>query len=300
MELNELQAFVKVVQTGSFTRAAELLGTSKAHLSRVVSGLEGRLSVQLLQRSTRSLHLTEVGREVFERAIGILAAVADTERMAAKQHAEPTGTLKLTCGTEFGMLRVSGWVNSYLERYPQVSASVEYTSRLVDMIHEGFDLAVRVGELQDSRLAARKLCDLAYGLFASPAYLRQRGTPRHPSELTESHELLSFSVGSQRASWLLTKGRTELKVSNHGRLRVNNTFAVRDAAIAGLGVARLPLIIAAGAEQAGQLVPVLADWSAKSAPVHAIFPSSRYLSPKVRAFIDHALQCIKDEPLPQC
>lgn len=300
MELSELQALVKVVQTGSFTRAAELLGTSKAHLSRVVTALEGKLGVQLLQRSTRSLHLTEVGREVFERAIGILTAVEDTQRMAAQQHAEPTGTLKLTCGAEFGMLRVNGWVSSYLHRYPQVHATVEYTGRLVDMVHEGFDLAVRVGELQDSRLSARKLCELSYGLFASPAYLRQRGKPRHPDELAQKHELLSFTAGSQRSGWVLTKGAEECKIASLGRLRVNNTFAIRDAAVEGLGIARLPLIVAEAPAQAGQLVRVLDGWRDKTMPVHAVFPSSRYLSPKVRTFIDHALKAIEREPPPQC
>jgi DNA-binding transcriptional LysR family regulator len=294
MDISELNALVKVVQTGSFTKAAELLGTSKAHLSRVISGLEGELKAQLLQRSTRSLSLTEVGRDVFERAVGILASVEDTKRMAAQLHAEPSGTLKLTCGAEFGMLRVNAWINGYLARHPQVTVEVKYTSRLIDLVHEGFDLAIRIGKLQDSRLAARTLGRLEYGLFASPAYLKQNGKPEHPDEL-ERHDLLMLTIGAQYAGWTLVKGSVELRVPPRGRLRVNNSFAVRDAAVAGLGIARLPTLVARKPVEQGLLVPVLPGWHGEPIPVHAVFPSSRYLSPKVRAFIDHVLQCNADE-----
>jgi LysR family transcriptional regulator for bpeEF and oprC len=288
MELQELSAFVKVVQTGSFTRAAESLGTQKAHLSRVITQLEKKLGVRLLERSTRSLSLTEVGREMFERAVGILGAVDDAKRAAQKTQGEPRGVLKLTCGVEFGMVAVSRWISSYLQRYPQVQVQSEYTGRLVDLVHEGFDLAIRLGSLPDSSLAARKLGDLEYGIFASPAYLARRGVPISPDDLSH-HDRLAFSGGSQSKTWRLQNKAQALEhtlVDTVPRLLVNNSFAVRDAAEQGLGIAQLPLVVVEQQLSQGLLVQVLPQWQPPHVPVHAVFPSARYLTPKVRAFIE--------------
>ncbi len=294
MELPELQALVKVAQTGSFTRAAELLSTQKAHVSRLITKLEKKLGVRLLERSTRALHLTEVGREVFERAVSILAAIEDTERVTQQMHAEPRGVLRLTCGAEFGMLAVSRWIDEYLVRYPQVSVETDFTGRIVDLVHEGFDLAIRVGELDDSRLAARKLGEIRYGLFASPDYLSRRGQPTSPDDLG-GHDLLVFSVGSHAAEWRLRNGDgEERRVELTARLYVNNSFAIRDAASLGLGIAQLPLIVAKEAVASGKLIPVLPEWRRSPVPVHAVFPSNRYLTPKVRAFVDHAKDAFPD------
>jgi DNA-binding transcriptional LysR family regulator len=292
MELSELTAFVKVVQTGSFTRAAEILGTQKAYLSRVVTNLERKLGARLLERTTRSLSLTEVGREIFERAVGILGAVEDAERVAQKMLFEPRGTLRLTCGVEFGMIAVSRWINDYLRRYPQVSVESDFTGRIVDIVHEGFDLAIRVGSLDDSSLAARKLGDLRYGLFASPAYLARRGTPDLPEQLAQ-HDLLQFSGGSHRQGWRLSRGSVERRVEYAGRLRVNNSFAVRDAVVQGLGIGQLPLAVVGQAIAERKLEPVLSEWQPPRVPVHAVFPGLRYLTPKVRAFIDHAAEAFE-------
>lgn len=292
MELSELTALVKVVQTGSFTRAADQLGTQKAHLSRLLTRMERRLGVRLIERSTRALSLTEVGREIFERAVGILGAVEDVERVAQHMLAEPRGVLKLTCGVEFGLIAVGSWVSGYLQRHPQVSVEADYTGRLVDIVHEGFDLAIRVGELGDSRLAARKLGELHYGLYASPDYLSHRGTPMTADQLG-AHELLYFNAGSHRHGWLLLQGAHEHRVEAGGRLRANNSFAVRDAAISGLGIALLAHIVAADSVADGRLRRVLPDWAPAAVPVHALFPSARYLTPKVRAFIDHAVAAFK-------
>jgi DNA-binding transcriptional LysR family regulator len=293
MDLPSLQAFLKVVQTGSFTRAADALHTQKAHLSRVVSQLERELGVRLLERTTRALSLTEVGREFFERAVGILASVEDAQRVVQKAQGEPRGTLKLTCGVEFGMIAVSGWIDRYLQRYPQMRAEADFTGRLVDIVHEGFDLAIRVGPLADSTLAARKLGDLTYGLFASPDYVARRGVPEHPSDLA-THDVLAFAGGSHRATWTLSKGGHEERPLLQPRLKANNVFAVRDAAIAGLGIAQLPQIVAAAQVSGRQLNAVLPGWSPPTVPVHAVFASARYLTPKVRGFIDLAVEAFDD------
>jgi DNA-binding transcriptional LysR family regulator len=289
MEIAELAAFVKVVQAGSFTRAAESLGMQKTNLSRAITKLERKLGARLLERTTRSLSLTEIGREVFERAVGILGAVEDTERVAHRMLAEPRGTLRLTCGVEFGMIAVGGWVAEYLERHPLVSVECDFTGRLVDIVHEGFDLAIRIGNLADSNLAARKLGDLRYGLFASRAYLARRGRPTTPSALKD-HQLLRFSAGSHRQAWTLRHGDDEARVESAARLRINNSLALRDAAARGLGIAQLPLVVAAHAGHTQALVRILPEWEPPRVPVQAVFPGTRYLTPKVRAFIDHAVE----------
>ena len=293
MELSHLETFVKVVQTGSFTRAAEQLHSQKAHVSRVVSQLEADLGVRLLERTTRSLSLTEVGREFFERAVGILGAAEDARRAVQQAQVEPRGTLRLTCGVEFGMLAVNGWVRDYLIRHPGVNVDLEMTGRVVDIVHEGFDVAIRVGTLQDSSLNARLLGSLRYGLFASPACVQRHGVPAVPQDLS-AHEVLAFVGGSHPGSWQLTQAGTTHRVEVRPRLKANNVFAVRDAAAAGLGIAQLPLVVAEPLLVQGGLVPVLADWSLPTVPVHAVFASARYLTPKVRSFIDLAVEAMGD------
>jgi DNA-binding transcriptional LysR family regulator len=288
MDLAALTAFTKVVQTGSFTRAAEALATQKAHLSRVVTQLERELGVRLLERTTRSLSLTEIGRDLFERALGILGAVEDAERAVHQALGEPRGVLRLTCGVEFGMIAVGGWIAAYVERFPQVMVDADFSGRVVDLVHEGFDLAIRVGPLADSSLAARRLGELTYGLFAAPAYLQRRGTPASPAEL-RNHDLVVFTGGAARQGWRLERDGEVQRIESAARVRVNNSFAVRDAAVAGLGITQLPLLVAAPALAGGTLVPVLDGWTPTPVPVHAVFASARYLTPKVRAFIDHAV-----------
>lgn len=294
MELSALTALVKVVQAGSFTRAAVAMHTQKAHLSRVITNLERELGVRLLERTTRSLSLTEVGREIFERAVGILGAVEDAERVAQRMLAEPRGVLKLTCGVEFGMIAVSRWIDAYLQRYPQVSVEADFTGRVIDIVHEGFDLAIRVGELPDSRLAARRLGALHYGLYASPNYLARRGSPRSPDDLPQ-HDLLVFTAGSHRVGWRLAQGSESRRIEAPARLRINNSFAIRDAAIQGLGIAQLPVVVANVALASTELTRVLPEWHPPAVPVHALFPSNRYVTPKVRAFIDHAIDAFSTE-----
>lgn len=289
MDLQELRTLIKVVQTGSFTQAAILLGSHKAHVSRTITQLEAKLGVRLLARSTRALRLTEIGREVFERAVGIIAAVDDTERVAQQMWTEPRGILRITCGTEFGMMVVSQWINQFLLDYPQITIEAEFTGRLVDLVHEGFDLAIRIGSLDDTRLVARRLGMLEYGLFANPAYLQRRGIPKHPEQLTQ-HDLLIFSGGQVTGTWSLTKASETIIVPLVSRLRLNNSVSLMDAALHGLGIVRLPWLLAQTETKQGQLSQVLEEWTMAQIPVHAVFPSNRYLTPKVRAFVDHAVQ----------
>jgi DNA-binding transcriptional LysR family regulator len=200
--------------------------------------------------------------------------------------------LRLTCGAEFGVLVVNGWVVEYLQRYPRVQADVESTNRIVDLIHEGFDLSIRGGNLTDSALSARLLGDILYAFYASPIYLRGHPEPAHPKELV-NHALIVFAP-SKPPMWRLVNGGERFDMAPPARFIVDNNIMARDAAAAGLGIAMLPRFQAAPFERDGRLVGILRGWSRTPVPIHAVFPSSRYLAPKVRAFIDLARARMRD------
>ncbi|MFN9737687.1 MAG: substrate binding domain-containing protein [Pseudomonadota bacterium] len=216
----------------------------------------------------------------------------------------PRGTLRLTCGVEFGMIAVNGWIAEYLARWPEVHVEAEQTARLVDLVHEGFDLALRVGVLEDSTLTARRLGAMAYGLFASPRYLARAGLP-HDLDALRGHELLMFATGAGRSGWELPDAAEPqarpLRVDGPTRVRSGSVTLLVQACMSGLGIARLPLAVAATLPP-GQLQPVLQRWTPVPGAVHAVFPSSRYLAPKVRAFIDHAVEHfgLDDRPAQAC
>lgn len=294
IDLAALRAFVKVVQTGSFTAAADALFTHKARLSRVVSQLERELGARLLERTTRSLSLTEVGREFHERALAILAAMDDARLAVQQAQGEPRGTLRLTCSVEFGMLAANDWIRHYLLRYPHMKVDAEMTSRLVDVVHEGFDLAIRVGPLADSSLAARGLGALDYALYAAPDYLRQRGVPVQPADLVD-HAQLVFVPAGRRSHWTLDDGQSTERIPLQPRLRATNLFTIRDAAAQALGIAALPRRIAQPLVAEGRLQHVLEAWRPPSVPVSAVFASARFLAPKVRAFVEVAVQMFDED-----
>ncbi len=295
MELSRMEAFCKVVQAGSFTAAAAVLGTDKARLSRTVAALERELGLRLLERSTRSLRVTDGGQAVYERALSILGATDELVQFARAQQATPSGTLRLSCGHDFALVAANRWITGYLQRWPQMAVDVDYSSRRIDLVHEGIDLALRVGALDDSRLSARLLGSLRYGLFASPAYLATAGVPLTPEQL-RAHALLMFATGSGRTDWTLLPpepGAAVQRIERRGgapaRVRANSISLLLQACLAGLGIARLPLHTVQ-AHAASLLVPVLPMWTPQPVPVHAVFPGHRFIAPKVRAFIDHAVE----------
>lgn len=285
LDTAQLTAFVTVVRAGSFTAAAEILETDKAHVSRLVRRLEAALGAQLLTRSTRALALTEIGRDMYERSVGMLAAMEDAIAVAANAQGAPSGVLRLTCGEEFGALVVSQWIVAFQNAYPDVRVEAALTNRVVDLIHEGFDLAIRVGALPNSSLSARKLGEITYGVYASPAYLKRRGVPTQVEDLA-AHDVLAFTGGS--AAPTLVKGEETFALSAPPRLAADNNALLRTAAVGGLGIAVLPSFQGDALTAAGLLRLILPGWGRRPAPVHAIFPSSRYLAPKVRAFVDMA------------
>ena len=293
IDLESLQIFRAVVDAKSFTAAGELLDKDKAHVSRVVSRLEKRLGVQLLKRSTRRLKITEIGRELYERACGILNALEETEASIARAQGEPRGVLRVTAGAEFGPMRVNHWIAEYLKRYPEVRLEADFSDRIVDVIHEGIDVAIRVGPLVDSELSVRPLGEIRYGLYASPAYVHARGKPKSLKALSQ-HSLIMFAPRGKPV-WPLVRDKQQEEVTAEALCVINNNLAARDLAADGLGIALLPHFQAAPLVEQGCLTQVLKDWERVPVPVSALFTSSRYVTPKVRAFVELAIKDFKTE-----
>ncbi|WP_247749944.1 MULTISPECIES: LysR family transcriptional regulator [unclassified Agrobacterium] len=280
----EMQAFVAVVTEGSFTAAAERLETDKARVSRIVRRMEEKLGARLLNRSTRHLSVTEAGRDYFERASSILAAAEAAESAVAQRTQEPKGRLKITAGAEFGTMRVDSWIATFLRKWPKVTVETEYTNRLVDIIHEGVDVAIRIGPLQDSELSARRLGELTYGLYAAPDYVQGAAPVRTIDDLRRRHLIMHAPRG--RPAWTLVNGEQTEKVWQAPRCAVNNTMSARNLALSGLGIVQLPRYMAEPHVADGAFVRVLHDWACIPVPVHAVFASTRYMDPKVRGFVD--------------
>lgn len=285
-DLNAVTAFARVVEHRSFRGAARALGIPKSTLSLKVAELEAALGARLLERTTRSLRLTDAGHAYHARVVPALEALSDAARTVEQLNTSPSGRLRMTTTVEGGQILLGPLVAEYLGRYPEVEVEVYLVDRHVDLIEEGFDLALRGGALPDSTLVARKIA--APGclrLYASPEYLRRRGTPKHPHDL-EKHDCLVMSAQSKPASWGFQVGKKQVSVEVRARSQANSFVVLRDLAAAGIGVARLPDYIGAPAHEAGKLRLLLEPFLLAPLPWHAVYPSSRHLAPKVRAMIE--------------
>lgn len=294
----DLATFVRVVDAGSFTAAAKDLGVSTSQVSRAIARLEDRLATRLLHRTTRRLSLTEAGRALHERAGALLSELDDVEGALRDHGGAVRGTIRLTMPIHFGIRYVAPLAAQFAQQYPDVRFDLSFDDRRVDLIAEGYDLAIRVANLSDSTLLARRLGRTRTLTVASPAYLETRGTPLHPRELV-GWDALVYSHDAAPSAWRFrgADGETVVKVSN--RFVANNLEGLMAAAVAGLGVARVPDAIAAPDVRAGLLVRVLAAWE-DEIPVWAVYPPGRHLSPKVRTFVDFLVASLASEPWMQC
>ncbi|QYK40330.1 MAG: LysR family transcriptional regulator [Paracoccaceae bacterium] len=283
LNTDHLRLFLTVLAAGSFTRAANLAGSDKAHVSRIIARLEDQLGTRLLNRSTRSLSPTDAGRELAVRARAILDALAETEDALKGRADHPRGRLRITCGYEFGLLAVNGWVRVFLDRWPEVSVEVDFTNRVADIVYEGFDLAIRVGRMADSDLIAHKLCEVSYGFYAAPSFVTAHGAPRHPAEL-----VADGFIGFTGSPAEVVRGTETCALPARPRYLANTNMAVRDMAVAGLGIALLPRFQATPFVTTGSLTPVLSGWTRQPVEVHAVMATRRRMSALVRAFLDVA------------
>jgi DNA-binding transcriptional LysR family regulator len=284
MDLNNIQIFTKVVQEGSFVAASKSLGVPRSTVSRRVAELERQLGARLLQRTTRRLHLTEVGETYFQYTTGIMDQIEQAHVAVTQLQGVPRGLLRVTAPMSFGHLGVP--LASYLKRYPEVQVEVVCTDRVVDLVQHGFDAAIRVGRLPDSTLIARPLGPLRSILVASPGFLEKRNPPKVPSDL-ETLDCLLFAAGTSHGSWTLRNRKKTFEVKVRPRYRANDMDYLRDAAIAGLGVAMLPVHVCKEGMNNGTLQRVLPDWCSQEIQVSALYPSARLLSPKLNVFLEH-------------
>ena len=293
--ISELEIFVTVVDTRSFTAAAEELGVSKSHVSKQVSALEDRLGAQLLHRTTRSLSLTDAGHAFYERGALVLEQLEEAERAVMQLQTKPRGRLKVSVPMTFGVRYISPIVAEFLEQYPEIKVELDLSDRKVDLVDEGFDLAIRIGELQDSSLMVRKLAPATRYCCASPAYLEKHGTPEQPAELAE-HECLEYAYGRLNTWQFVNEQGEEQFVQVDGRLRANNGEVLVDSCVAGLGVALVPDFMLGDHLQAGRLVRILDQWMEWRAGVFALYPHNRHLSAKVRHFVDFLVDKFSPAP----
>ncbi len=283
MDLNEMLIFTRVAQASSFTAAARLLGLPKSSVSRKVSDLEDRLGARLLQRTTRKLGLTDVGRIYYERCARIVGEIEEADQAVGRMQAAPCGLLRVTAPLAFSML--GPIVAEFLKRYPEIQIELVCTDRLVDLVNEGFDVAIRAGQLNDSTLVSRNLGTIERVMVAAPAYLQQHKSPQTPADLT-SHACITFGTGSAPGVWTLHDGDRKTEVRVTSRLCINDLEIMIEVVRAGIGIGLMPKFVCVEDLQTGRLQPVLSDWRSATVPVQAIYPTTRHLSPKVLAFVD--------------
>jgi DNA-binding transcriptional LysR family regulator len=281
-----IAAFVKVVESGSFARAAERLDVSVSSVSRHVSELEAHLDARLLNRTTRRLSLTEAGRVFHERCVQLLADLEEAEQSAGAGTVKPRGTLRLTGSITFGVRHLAPAIAEFMARYPEMRFDIELSDRAVDLVDEGFDVAVRIGDIGSQNLVGRKIGVTRLVCCAAPSYIARHGEPREPEALA-AHACLTYEYSPQKGVWPFRdhEGR-ERNVKIAGPIHANNGHFLEALAVAGVGIAFEPDFIVGPDVRAGRLVPILRAFVPPPTAIHVVYPSRRHLSAKVRAFTD--------------
>jgi DNA-binding transcriptional LysR family regulator len=291
--LLSMRVFVQVIDSGSFAAAAKSLNASPASVTHHVQALEDHLGVQLLNRTTRKLHLTEVGRNFYEHSTRILTQVEDAERCAAALQTTPRGLLRVNTTESFARV-LAPLIAEYCAAHPEVTFDVVTSEHMVDLIEAGFDLALRAGQLPDSSLVSRRLGFGRLIVCAAPAYLERRGTPHAPRDLA-GHNCLVYP--SLEHDWRFNGRDGVNAVDVTGNLRSNSWVVLRRAALAGQGISMLPVILAADDVRDGRLIRLLPDYDLGEIVLQAVYPASRHLSVKVRSFLDFLVQRLREQPV---
>jgi DNA-binding transcriptional LysR family regulator len=290
-----MRVFTKVVELKSFARAAEKLDLSRGMTSRYVAQIEEHLGVRLISRTTRHLSLTEAGNNYYQKAIQILTLVAETEQSAASDAAEPRGTLRISSSLAFGGNLLGGAISRYLQCNPQVKVDTFLCERVVDLIDEGFDLAIRVADSIAPGLVARPLTPIRFLVCASPDYLHQHGTPTNPAELT-NHDCLLFADSESPKEWRFKRNGTISTARVQGSFYSNNGNILCDAAVGGLGIIYQPSFLVHELIRNGRLVRLFPEWDADMYWAYAVYPHRKFLLPKVRSFIDFMVEYFGSAP----
>ncbi len=281
--------FAQVVAAGGFSQAAKTLGVSKSTVSKQISRLEARLGARLLNRTTRTVVMTEAGEAFYERARAIVAEAQEAQEAVNLLQAKPTGVLRVNAPMSFGTLHVAPRLPKFLKRYPDLTIDLCLDDQIIDVLAGHYDVVIRIARLPDSSLIARRICSAPHVVCASPTYLDRAGTPGCPDDLRQ-HNCLIYSHGETGNEWRFSSqsGR-EIRVPVSGSLTANNGEVLRDAAVAGIGIAVLPAFIATPPIEVGTLTRILSEFDdvpERQLGVHALYPPGRFQAPKVRAFID--------------
>jgi DNA-binding transcriptional LysR family regulator len=287
--IDAMQAFVAVADLQGFAPAARKLGLSPSGVTRLIAALENRLGARLLQRTTRSVTLTDVGARYLERARRILGDVEEAEGSVQDERTKPSGRLVVSAPVGFGRLHVSPVMSAYLKRYPDVAGELRLSDSMINLVEEGVDLAVRIGHLPDSSLVARHVGEMRQIVVASSGYLKKRGEPKTP-EAIASHETIQFGAMAASQDWRFVEDGRELRVACMPRFTTNSADAAIQYAVQGGGLTRVLAYQAAEAIKAGRLRVVLAKFEQPPLPIHIVYPTSRLLSAKVRTFIDLVIE----------
>ncbi len=295
-KLGAMNAFAKVVALGSFAEAARTLGSTRSAVSKTVMELEHVLGVRLLDRTTRRVRTTEAGLSYYERCVDILARVEETEMQVSSLQAEPKGVLKVNGPTSFGALYLGPAVADFMASYPELKIELAVTDRFIDPIEEGVDVTVRIAELTDSSLIARKLAPARRAFVVSPSYVARHGAPQAPEDLAR-HACLTYGHTTTLQRWRIVRNGEAVMVPIHSVLCSNNGDVLRSAALSGRGVAILPTFLVGPDIEAGRLETVLDRFPQPELGVHALYASNRYLAAKIRAFVDFLAERFGDEPI---
>jgi DNA-binding transcriptional LysR family regulator len=291
-----IEALVAVVEAGSFNAAGERLGVAKSMVSRRISQLENRLGSRLLHRTTRRLTLTEAGRNFYQRAVRILAELDEAEQSVAAENTALRGAIKLAAPLTFGLRHLAGAITDFLDTHPAIELNLDLNDRNINLIEEGFDLAVRIGELQDSTLVARRLGNSRAVTCASRAYLERYGEPAHPDELRR-HVGLQYSNLGYRQHWQYETPQGETVFAQPQiRIRANNGEALACAAVAGLGITTGPTFILGSYLREGSLVSILRNYRRPAVGIYALYPPGRMLPRRIRAFSDFLAERFGEHP----
>ena len=286
-KLQAMQVFVRVVETGAITRAADSLRMPKATATTLIQQLEAALGVKLLNRTTRRVSVTTDGAAYYPRCVAILAQVRETEESLGQRHASPRGRLRVEVPTLMARLVIVPALPSFFARYPDIELELGCSERRADLIEEGIDCAVWSGELEDSTLIARRVGLLYFGICASPSYLAEHGQPHHPDELTAHRCINHFSPRTGKIfDWVFAKDGVRIQTSLRGPIALDDENSYVAAAEAGLGIAQIPAFVLKEAMERGSLDLLLGDWFAEPAPLNVVYPQNRHLSVKIRVFVD--------------
>jgi LysR family transcriptional regulator for bpeEF and oprC len=294
-KLQAMQIFVRVVETGGVTRAADSLGVPKATATTLIQKLEATLGVRLLNRTTRRVSVTPDGAAYYERCLAILSLVRDTEESLGQQHATPRGRLRVDVPTLMARSVFVPALPQFFARFPDIELALASSERRADLIEEGIDCAVWSGEIEESNFVARRVGFLYFATCAAPSYIAKYGRPEHPDELVRHRCINHFSPRTGRvADWVFSKGGVRVQTSLQGYVSLEDENSYVAAAEAGLGVAQIPAFVLKESMERGSLDLLLGDWFPEPSPLYVVYPQHRHLSGRIRVFVDWVAQMLGD------